>query len=366
MRLVKNILISYLLLIPNLAFSNVNQKSILFFTQSKIISPAVTEFYAEVKSLLRNKYHIIQELGSKKIKKKLMVPFVDRSIFIKAHPYASLEKTQQTYSKTSDHRNPLIKPIQLVLENNALETAVLVDCHVKSFDLISSCGIYMYSRKKQKIIASSSRVFTLPVSTPKSWAPAMVENFIKGLKSVKEKKNQNIIQRLSIDEKINKEFVRQIWFEGYGLIGATSDSSQTMPGLSLSLELGSENIKFAMDGFYFHKEKKINNLSTIFRDYQLGLGVLLSSDKIRSLIWEMGFKVAYDYNQKQSKLEKVFSSNLLVSMLCGLKIPLGFSNAISFRASYGFPAVIKQADQKKESLNLAVVKYLSLGYVVQI
>lgn len=338
-------------------FSYAKERHMLFYTKEDAISPSAVGFYSKVDGLIRSEFYIVEN-----IEKESKWNFLERDKFVESHPHADADN-ERSYESYANHKKSSYYQVQEMLENNAVNFAIIVDCKADGLDKVSSCGLYYYSRESQKVVASTNRIFSVSISKPGSWAGQMVDNFTRGLNSIREKENQKIIDKLSIrDDEKDEYLAKGKWIEYFALVGTTKAGKETIPGFAIAFELGTHNIKFAADYSLFYKRSQHPNLGMRkIKDHQIHVGIIASSNKIRNIIWEGGFKIGVASNKSSDNNGPNEFQNVLLSIQPGFRIPMG-SGFVTLRTSFSWSADIRNERGAKDE-NYVVTRHVGLGYM---
>lgn len=142
-----------------------------------------------------------------------------------------------------------IDPLQRLLDSNALDGALVVDCekgaHHAPSDYLSACNLAFYDRIQAKIKARSRKIFKVGVADAKRWAPQLVKNLAEGMRQVRLERDRESLEGIlnkdknPIDTPTAFPMVMELDLNGHSIRGGQTHLS-TLPELSLGLGVQSE------------------------------------------------------------------------------------------------------------------------------
>lgn len=291
----------------------------VYFTEDSTVNFARDNFYQEFKNLTEENYSFNAT--------------IERELFSKAHPPADKDFKHRKI-KIPKTISQMIKPIQRDLEVKAKEQALIVDCKPHTSQFVTNCGIYRYSRSKQRVDASSVRYFSVEVDKPQKWVAPLLSNFKKQIEHEDERKEAKLMQEYisSITQETNKTDENDSII-AFG-VKQRSINSSNLNGPYLEYAKGRK-------GFYsllaISQYKGDGDLSA----ESLEVGARNLSNEINKLRWEISYRAHLDNINVQKDQETLF----------GLSLSLGFNANLDgqgktlLHGSYGLRRSTKLSDQ---------------------
>ncbi len=291
----------------------------VYFTEDSTVNFARDSFYKEFKNLTEENYSMN---GS-----------IDRELFATAHPPAEKDFKNRKI-QIPQNISQMIKPIQRDLEVKAKEQALIVDCKPHTSQFVTNCGIYRYSRSKQRVDASSVRYFSVEVDKPQKWVSPLLTNFKKQIEQEDERKEAKLMQEYisSITQESNKTDESDSII-AFG-VKQRSINSSNLNGPYIEYAKGKK-------GFYsliaISQYKSDRDLSA----ESLEVGARNLSNEINKLRWEISYRAHLDNINVQKDQETLF----------GLSLSLGFNANLDgkgntlLHGSYGLRRSTKLSDQ---------------------
>jgi hypothetical protein len=312
------------LLITSSAFAEYE----VYFTESNTVNFARDKFYHAVKK------EMDESLFSNSSKDIL------RDGLVNAHPPAQRDYANNKVQIPLDIKK-MITPIQRDLETKASDKAIIIDCKPIKSNYVSNCGLYRYSRSKQRIDASSVRYFSIKIENPEKWASPILKNFLA--QNSKEKNREetklmsNFMSSLGTKNK-NKVKVDKMLSLGVKIKDLPETS---LNGVYAEFSKGSNDFYTSLGiGSFNSKNLKEDALA---KSLGIEFGAKNLSKEVYKLKWEIAYKGHLDFNQYNNGLKN--EEILGVSLAPGFNVSLGSEGKTSLHSSYAIRKSIKLTNQ---------------------
>lgn len=276
----------------------------IYFTKSDTINFARDRFYSSLKEEIYNSKDYIDET----------LNHLNRKELVRAHPPAQRDY-KKTQIKVPLKINKMIIQIQRDLETKAKDLAMIVDCKTIKSQYVSNCGLYRYSRIKQKIDASSVRYFSVLLEQPEKWASPLLKNFSA----------QNAKEKGRNEAKLMNTFMKSLDKKA-----KTTNNLNSMASLGVKLRnTPSSNLngiyaEFSRGENDFYTTLAIANYDSIatqnkalVKSIGLEFGAKNLSKPVYKLKWEIAYKAHLDFNE--------YSDGLKSEKILGASIASGFN-----------------------------------------
>ena len=311
------------ILTPDLGVSTSYGAIDLYFTRTKTINFARDKFYESVQVHLDKENFEINDSYS-----------LSRQALTMAHPPAKrdLKNTKVLIPKSL---KKMIPKIQRNLEVKAKENALIIDCGTIKSKYVTNCGIYRYSRKKQRIDASSVRYFSIEIDNPEMWAQHIVTNYKMESSKEKERAESRLMNDF-ISELKHKEPIKQNK-NSFLLLGANSKqiAGNELSGLSLEYAKGDLSSS-TLFGVSFSDSLNDTGLEKV---QEIVIGVKNIAPAIHKLYWEMAYKLHLGNHQFSEGLQD--EKHMGISLSPGVSIALDNKGQFKVHGAYSIRRNIK-------------------------
>ena len=303
----------------------------------------VVDYYEKVYELLSAQLFLESDKREKRSELNIQ-PWnrISRKELTRSHPYAILS-TGTPEVKAGKQAGSMIKAIQQELESKALNQAVVMDCKTKKA-LIISCGLYLYDRAEGRIIASSTKRFSVGIPSAVAWAAPMTEHFNKGLATIEDRKIKKMIDNMSTGPREVPEESPLSMAGLFGQIGLKMTERNETPVLGAIFSHGSQKKKLNLSARFYRGNGTKDGLPFTESGQGFFVGAVGSSDRIHGVLWELGLDAGV-WNQKMNydrmRLQRTMMTFLIYP---ALRIPLTRNHHTLIRYDYGWSGILSQND----------------------
>lgn len=323
----------------------------------------VNEFYKEVFKLLSDQLFLVPDqtrsIGSSKSQSWFRL---SRNEFIESHPYADLSPQKKSL-KTGQKAGTMIRTIQQYLESKAVTQAVVMDCKTRQ-DLIITCGLYLYDRSEGRIVASSTRRFSVGIKSATAWSVSMTDHFFKGLTTIEDRKIKKMIDNMSNAQPDQVNEIKHAHIGLFGQMGRLISDRTNTPVLGILFAHGSSRKKFAMSLRGYRGSGSLQGEGFIDSGQGVYIGAVGSSESIHGLIWELGISGGF-WTHQLILSGQSFRRNMMSFLLYpSLRVPLNENHHLLVRYDYGWNGILSA--QKQDEPATLNSKYQGLMFAYQV